>query len=81
MLLVSRPYQSSSKELFKSNMQYITVMKCTTTHKSSASEKNYLFSLCPYTSTLPPQNSGTPSLRYLCLWNEQELGNLLLKRN
>ena len=33
VLLVSRPYQSSLKELVKFNMQYITVRKCITTHK------------------------------------------------
>ena len=55
------------KELLKFNMQYITAMKCTTTHKKLKKlgyfrEKMTFSPLCPYTSTYPPLKFGTPSL-------------------
>ena len=60
-------------------------MKCITTHKKNweiggALGKNDIIPICPYSSTHSPQNLGTPSVRNLCFWNEQDLGNLQLKR-
>ena len=46
-----------------------------------ALEKNDIFPTMSLYFHPPPQNSGTPSLSNLSFWNEQDLGNLLLKRN
>ena len=66
-------------------MMHMTAMKCITAHKKLGKlgvlRENDIFSYnAPILPPISPQNSGTPPMK-LCFWNEQDLGNLQLKRN
>ena len=75
----------AQKELVKFNMQYRTAINCITTNKiireiGGASGKNDSFPTVPILLSILPQNYGTPFQSNLCFWDEQDLGNLQLKK-